>query len=77
ANGSSTITTNSQFPANIPNGDIIFVPRGRGVVNCASYMEEMNTGMMSTQTLGTNVNTKVRFDNTIFNNFPAGFITKT
>jgi len=59
------------------SGDIIFVPKGLGVVNCASYITEMNTGMMSTQTLGTNVNTKVRFDNTMFNNFPAGFITKT
>ena len=75
ANGSTTFTATTSGGAT--SGDIIFVPRGVGVVNCVSYMQEMNTGMMSTQTLGTNVNTKVRFDNTMFNNFPAGFITKT
>lgn len=57
--------------------DIIFVPRGLGIVDCKSYTAEFNTGMASTQTLGTNVNTKVRYDSSIINNFPAGFITKT
>jgi hypothetical protein len=75
ANGTSTCTTANIFPASYPNGDIILVPRGFGIVDCKSYTAEYNTGMGSTQTLGTNVNTKVRFDNSIMNNFPAGFIT--
>lgn len=71
--GTATLTP-SGTDANI---NVTINPKGLGVVDCKSYTAELNTGMMSTQTLGTNVNTKVRFDNTIFNNFPAGFITKT
>lgn len=82
-NNQLAITTNNVGTATLtPSGtssniDVIINPKGVGIVNCASYIAEFNTGMMSTQTLDTNVNTKVRFDNGMFNNFPAGFITKT
>jgi hypothetical protein len=75
ADGSTTLTATTSGGAT--SGDIILVPRGLGIVDCKSYTAEYNTGMMSTQTLGTNVNTKVRFDNTVNTTFPAGFITKT
>jgi uncharacterized protein (UPF0333 family) len=80
-NNQLTITTNNAGVATIvPTGtssniDVIINPKGLGIVDCKSYTAEYNTGMGSTQTLGTNVNTKVRFDNSIMNNFPAGFIT--
>lgn len=77
ANGSTTCTASTTQSGLYPNGDIKFVPRGLGIVDCASYMAEWNTGTGSTQTLGTNVNTKVQFDNLMFNNFPAGFITES
>ncbi len=82
-NNQLAITTNNIGTATLtPSGtsstiDVIVNPKGLGVVDCKSYTAELNTGMMTTQTLGTNVNTKVRFDNTMFNNFPAGFITQT
>jgi hypothetical protein len=76
ANGSSTFTAASSDAVTYPSSDIKFVPRGLGIVDCKSYTAEFSTGMMSTQTLGTNVNTKVRFDNTVNTTFPAGFITK-
>lgn len=75
ANGSSTFTSTSADIATTPNGDIKFVPRGLGIVDCKSYIAEWSTGMSSTQTLGTNVNTKVWFDNLITSTFPAGFFT--
>lgn len=71
--GTATLTP-SGTDANI---NVTINPKGLGVVDCKSYTAEFNTGMNSTQTLGTNVNTKVGFDNTIYSNFPAGFITKT
>ncbi len=77
ANGSTTCTAGTTQSGVYPNGDIKFVPRGLGIVDCKSYTAEWNTGMYSTQTLGTNVNTKVRFDNLITDSFPGAFITET
>ena len=77
ANGSTTCTASTTQSGIYPNGDIKFVPRGLGIVDCASYMAEWNTGTGSTQTLGTNVNTKVQFDNLMTSTFPAGFITES
>lgn len=75
ANGSTTCTAATTQPVAYPDGDIILVPRGLGIVDCKSYTAEWNTGMYSTQTLGTNVNTKVRFDNLITTSFPGAFMT--
>lgn len=69
--GTATLTP-SGTDANI---NVTINPKGLGVVDCKSYTAEWNTGMNSTQTLGTNVNTKVRFDNLITTSFPAGFMT--
>lgn len=74
-NMTSTFTATTVNPATYPNSDIKFVPRGLGIVSCNSYMAEWNTGMGSTQTLGTNVNTKVNYDNLIYSSFPGGFFT--
>lgn len=77
ANGSTTCTAATTQSGVYPNGDIILVPRGLGIVDCKSYTAEWNTGTGSTQTLGTNVNTKVQFDNLMTSTFPAGFITES
>ena len=74
ANGTSTCTTANIFPASYPDGDIKFVPRGLGVVDCKSGVMEWNRGIGSAQTLAV-ANNKVWFDNLIYSSFPAGFIT--
>ena len=71
--GTATLTP-SGTDANI---NVTINPKGLGVVDCKSYTAEFNTGMNSTQTLGTNVNTKVQFDNLMTSTFPAGFITES
>ena len=82
-NNQLAITTNNIGTATLTSSgtsstiDIKFVPRGLGIVDCKSYTAEWNTGMGSTQTLGTNVDTKVTYDNLMSNNFPAGFITES
>ena len=73
-NGFSTFTSSSANPATYPNGDIKFVPRGLGIVDCKSGTMEWNRGIASGQVLNTG-NNKVWFDNWISNSFPAGFIS--
>lgn len=74
ANGSTTCTASTTQSGVYPNGDIIFVPRGLGVVDCKSGVMEWNRGIGSAQTLAV-ANNKVWFDNLIHSTFPAGFIT--
>lgn len=82
-NNQLAITTNNAGTATLtPSGtssniDVIINPKGLGIVDCKSYTAEWDTGTGSTQTLGTNVNTKVQFDNLMYSSFPAGFITES
>lgn len=74
ANGTSTFTTANIFTVSYPNGDIVLVPRGLGIVDCKSYTAEWNRGIGSGQTLAA-ANNKIWFDNLIYSSFPVGFIT--
>jgi hypothetical protein len=74
ANGSTTCTAASTQSGAYPNGDIKFVPRGLGIVDCKSGTMEWNRGIGSAQTLAV-ANNKVWFDNLIHSSFPYGFIT--
>jgi len=74
ANGSTTCTAATTQPVSYPDGDIILVPRGLGIVDCKSGVMEWNRGIGSAQTLAV-ANNKVWFDNLIYSSFPAGFIT--
>jgi len=74
ANGSTTCTAGTTQSGVYPNGDIKFVPRGLGIVDCKSYTAEWNRGITWEQVLN-NGTQKVWFNNWIINNFPAGFFT--
>jgi hypothetical protein len=74
-NGSSTFTSTTS--GGVTSGDIVFVPRGLGIVKCSSWTYDAISSTGSPQTLTSNGNTKVAINAVTYNDFPAGFMTNT
>lgn len=74
-NGSSTFTSTTS--GGVTSGDIVFVPRGLGIVKCSSWTYDAISSTGSPQTLTTNASTKVTINALTYNDFPAGFMTNT